>query len=51
VKTIPGVREAIEQKDWKEADAQILRVSAALEHEADLFKQATAKLPAKAAAH
>jgi N-acetylated-alpha-linked acidic dipeptidase len=51
VKTIPGVREAIEQKDWKEADAQILRVSAALEREADLFKQATAKLPAKEMAH
>jgi N-acetylated-alpha-linked acidic dipeptidase len=51
VKTIPGVREAIEQKDWKEADAQILRVSAALEHEADLFKQAKAKLPAKAASN
>jgi N-acetylated-alpha-linked acidic dipeptidase len=51
VKTIPGVREAIEQKDWKEADAQILRVSAALEHEADLFKQAKAKLSAKAASN
>jgi N-acetylated-alpha-linked acidic dipeptidase len=51
VKTIPGVREAIEQKDWKEADAQILRVSAALEHEADLFKQARAKLPARAASN
>jgi N-acetylated-alpha-linked acidic dipeptidase len=51
VKTIPGVREAIEQKDWKEADAQILRVSAALEHEADLFKQAKSKLPAKAASN
>jgi N-acetylated-alpha-linked acidic dipeptidase len=51
VKTIPGVREAIEQKDWKEADPQILRVSAALEHEADLFKQARAKLPARAASN
>jgi N-acetylated-alpha-linked acidic dipeptidase len=46
VKTIPGVREAIEQKDWKEADAQIARVSQALEHEADLLRQATKLLPA-----
>jgi N-acetylated-alpha-linked acidic dipeptidase len=49
VKTIPGVREAIEQKDWKEADAQIVRVSAAIEREADLLKQATQLLPAKKA--
>jgi N-acetylated-alpha-linked acidic dipeptidase len=49
VKTIPGVREAIEQKKWPEADEQIGRVSAALEHEADLLKQATALLPAKKA--
>ena len=49
VKTIPGVREAIEQKDWKEADAQIVRVSAAIEREADLLKQARAKLAAKPA--
>jgi hypothetical protein len=39
------VREAIEQKDWKEADTQITRVSEALEHEADLLKQATKLLP------
>ncbi len=49
VKTIPGVREAIEQKQWAEADAQIVRVSAALEHEADLLRQAAKLLPAKAA--
>jgi N-acetylated-alpha-linked acidic dipeptidase len=46
VKTIPGVREAIEQKEWKEADLQIVRVSAALEREADLLEQA-AKLMSK----
>ncbi len=46
VKTIPGVREAIEQKEWKEADAQIVRVSAALEREADLLDKA-AKLMSK----
>jgi len=49
VKTIPGVREAIEQKKWSEADEQIGRVSAALEREADLLKQATKLLPEKKA--
>jgi N-acetylated-alpha-linked acidic dipeptidase len=49
VKTIPGVREAIEQKQWDVADEQIRRVAAALEREADLLKQATKLLPAKAA--
>lgn len=44
VKTIPGVREAIEQKQWNEADEQIRRVSAALENEADLLKQAAKQL-------
>jgi N-acetylated-alpha-linked acidic dipeptidase len=44
VKTIPGVREAIEQKEWKEADAQIARVAAALEREVTLLKQATKML-------
>ncbi len=45
VKTIPGVREAIEQKQWKEADIQIVRVSEALERETELLKQATKLLP------
>ncbi|MDQ1471494.1 MAG: N-acetylated-alpha-linked acidic dipeptidase [Bryobacterales bacterium] len=44
VKTIPGVREAIEQKRWAEADAQILRVSRVLEGEADLLEKAAADL-------
>ncbi len=44
VKTIPGVREAIEQKRWTEADEQIKRAAAALEKEADLLKQATTLL-------
>jgi N-acetylated-alpha-linked acidic dipeptidase len=44
VKTIPGVREAIEQKKWKEADAEIVRVSAALERETGLLNQATKML-------
>jgi N-acetylated-alpha-linked acidic dipeptidase len=47
VKTIPGVREAIEQKDWKEADAQIVKVSAALENEVTLLRETTTKLAAK----
>ncbi len=32
VKTLPAVREAIEQRDWKEADAQILIVAKTLEN-------------------
>ncbi|HUY95288.1 MAG TPA: M28 family metallopeptidase [Terracidiphilus sp.] len=46
VKTIPGVREAIEQNQWTEADEQIRRASAAIENEADLLKQATKLLHA-----
>jgi N-acetylated-alpha-linked acidic dipeptidase len=44
VKTIPGVREAIEQKRWQEADEQIQRVGAILTKEADLLDEATAAL-------
>ncbi len=40
VKTIPGVREAIEQKRWQEAEEQIQRVAAALMKEADLLDEA-----------
>ncbi len=40
VKTMPGVREAIEQKQWQAADAQIVRVAAALQREAELVSQA-----------
>ena len=40
VKTIPGVREAIEQKRWAEADTQIARVAKALENEAALLESA-----------
>ena len=47
-KTLPGVREAIEQKKWAQADKEIVRVAAALEHEADLLNQAAKLLPAKA---
>jgi N-acetylated-alpha-linked acidic dipeptidase len=44
VKTIPGVREAIEQKRWSEADRQIVRAAKALQDEADLLDQATKEL-------
>ncbi len=44
VKTLPGVREAIEQKQWKEADVQIERAAAAIEREADLLRKLTLRL-------
>ena len=44
VKTIPGVREAIEQKRWQEADEQIQRAGRILTQEADLIDEATASL-------
>jgi N-acetylated-alpha-linked acidic dipeptidase len=44
VKTIPGVREAIEQKRWTEADVQIARAAKVLENEADLLESAAAEL-------
>jgi N-acetylated-alpha-linked acidic dipeptidase len=36
VKTIPGVREAIEQGEWRDADREIARAAAAVEREASL---------------
>ena len=44
VKTIPGVREAIEQKKWKEADEQIARAASALQDEAALIDSAAQAL-------
>ena len=44
VKTLPGVREAIEQKHWKEADEQIVRVGKVLEREGALIEEAAAGL-------
>jgi N-acetylated-alpha-linked acidic dipeptidase len=44
VKTIPGVREAIEQKRWQEADQQIQRVGTILTREADLLDEAVIAL-------
>jgi len=45
-KTIAGVREAIEQKRWSEADQQIVRVAKVLEGEAALINSAAAKVEA-----
>jgi len=44
VKTIPGAREAIEQKKWKEADEQIVRAANALQDEASLVDSAAQDL-------
>jgi len=45
VKTIPGVREAIEQGQWQDADREIARAAAALEREATLISGIVAALP------
>ena len=45
-KTLPAVREAIEQKDWKDVDGYIARTAAAVEREAGLLKDATHTLEA-----
>lgn len=46
VKTIPGVREAIEQKRSAEVEQQMLRVAKALQDEASLLDAATRELAA-----
>jgi Transferrin receptor-like dimerisation domain len=38
---MPGVREAIEQKQWSSIDPQIERVARALEREASLLETVT----------
>jgi N-acetylated-alpha-linked acidic dipeptidase len=40
VKTVPGVREGIEQKRYAEAEQEIVRVSKALEDESALIESA-----------
>jgi N-acetylated-alpha-linked acidic dipeptidase len=37
VKTMPGVREALEQKDYAEAEREVVRVAEALTREAQLI--------------
>src|SRR3989441_7802002 len=44
VKTLPGIREAIEQKNWKEADEQIGRVARTLGAETDAITRAAEQL-------
>ena len=44
VKTLPGVREAIEEKRWAEADSEILRVAGVLDGESALINSAAAEL-------
>ncbi len=44
VKTLPAVREALEQRDWKEATEQIPNVAAAIEAFAREIDKATAVL-------
>jgi N-acetylated-alpha-linked acidic dipeptidase len=48
VKTVPAVREAIEQHQWTEADAQIVRVGEVLLAEAALVNRAAQELKAAA---
>jgi N-acetylated-alpha-linked acidic dipeptidase len=43
-KTMPGIREAIEQRRWQEADAEIERVSKVLQNEAALIDSAAGDL-------
>jgi hypothetical protein len=43
---MPGIREAIEQRRWQEADAEIARVAKVLEGEATLIESAAADLDA-----
>jgi N-acetylated-alpha-linked acidic dipeptidase len=47
-KTMPAVREAIDQKQWKQADAGIVVVAHVLQEEAELISAAAAKLTAAA---
>jgi N-acetylated-alpha-linked acidic dipeptidase len=44
VKTMPGAREAIEQKQWTQVQVQIARIVAALNAEAELISSAAAAL-------
>jgi len=43
-KTMPGVREAIEQKHWDEADSEIVRLAKVLQAESALIDSASADL-------
>jgi N-acetylated-alpha-linked acidic dipeptidase len=47
VKTMPAVRESIEQGQWENVDAEIARVAQALTREATLVSQLAGELGAK----
>ena len=44
VKTLPGVRESIEQKQWRQADDQIVKVGKVLENAGEAIQGAAAEL-------
>jgi N-acetylated-alpha-linked acidic dipeptidase len=44
VKTVPGVREGIEQKRYSEAEQEVVRVAKAIENEASLVDTAAKQL-------
>jgi N-acetylated-alpha-linked acidic dipeptidase len=44
VKTLPGVRESIEQKKWKEAESEIARAARTIKNEAALIDSAATEL-------
>ena len=44
VKTLPGIREAIEERRWAEADSEIVRVAKVLDSESALINAAAAEL-------
>ena len=46
VKTVPGVREAIEQKQFTNVEAEVARAARAIEREAALVTAAAAELDA-----
>jgi len=46
VKTMPGIREAIEQDKWGEVNGEIIRVASALQREAALLNEAAGLLGA-----
>ena len=46
MKTMPGVREAIEQKQWKQVETEMPRIAAVLQAEASLVGAAADALKA-----
>ena len=44
VKTLPGIREGIEQKDYAGAEKEVVRAAAALDRESELIEKAAGLL-------